>query len=261
MFSKDILQNDVFLDMPLTSQALYLHLNINADDDGFVSPRRVMRMIGASDDDLKILIAKRYLLSFESGVVVIKHWPISNTVRKDRYRKTTFKSELSMLTKNEFGAYTEISKITTVVAEISEVGNQMAENRQPNGNQMATQVRLGKYKYLDKSKYYSAAEKQPAPAVKTKDIDDLFALWEQEIGYAITAQVKTNRQYAGKIIKEYPAEEIKPMLKVVSLSQDDQYAPRVNNLVQLYRKWDDLKGWVRRKKASNGNRPKVAEIS
>lgn len=93
------------------------------------------------------------------------------------------------------------------------------------------------------------AEKQPT--VKTKDIDDLFLLWEQEVGYKVTARTKMNREYASKIIKEYPAEDILPMLKVVGMSQDDQYAPRVSDFIQLYRKWDDLKAWVRRKRAEN----------
>lgn len=151
MFSKSIVENDVFLDMPLTTQALYLHLNMNADDDGFVSPKRIMRMIGAGDDDLKLLVAKRYILMFPSGVVVIKHWQVNNNVRKDRYTKTTFQEELSMLTTNNFGAYTEITKIPAIVEKITStqgqlpmVVNQMATNGMTNGIPRLGKVRLGK---------------------------------------------------------------------------------------------------------------------
>ena len=74
MFTQKIVDSDAFLDMPLTTQALYFHLNMRADDDGFINnPKKIQRMIGASDDDLKLLIAKRFLLAFENGVVVIKH--------------------------------------------------------------------------------------------------------------------------------------------------------------------------------------------
>lgn len=112
MFCKTIIDSDVFLDMPLSSQALYLHLSMRADDDGFVNnPRKIQRMIGASDDDLKILLAKRYILGFESGVIVIKHWRINNYIRNDRYKPTVYIEEKGMLTVKENGSYTEAHKV------------------------------------------------------------------------------------------------------------------------------------------------------
>ena len=87
MFAKSIIDSDMFLDMSLSTQALYFHLAMRADDDGFVNnPKRIQRMVGSSDDEMKILIAKQYILPFESGVVVIKHWKIHNYIQKDRYR-------------------------------------------------------------------------------------------------------------------------------------------------------------------------------
>lgn len=108
MISQDIVESDAFLEMPISTQALYFHLNMNADDDGFVSPRRVMRMVGASDDDLKVLITKRFVLRFESGVVVVKHWLIHNLIRSDLYKETTYVQEKALLGLNEYGAYTEM---------------------------------------------------------------------------------------------------------------------------------------------------------
>ena len=82
MFAKTIIDSDAFLDMPLSSQALYFHLNMRADDDGFVnSPKKIQRLIGCTDDDFKLLIAKSFIIPFESGVVVIKHWRINNYIR------------------------------------------------------------------------------------------------------------------------------------------------------------------------------------
>ena len=109
MFSPDIVDSDAFLDMPSTSQLLYFHLAMRADDDGFVSPKKVMRLFGAGEDDLKVLLVKRFVLLFESGVIVIKHWLIHNLIRADRYRETNYKIEKAMLGLNEYGAYTELS--------------------------------------------------------------------------------------------------------------------------------------------------------
>lgn len=128
MFTKKIIDSDAFLDMPLTTQALYFHLNMRADDDGFVNnPKKICRMIGATDDDLKLLLAKRFVLGFESGVIVIKHWRMHNLIRGDRYHKTEYEEEFARLEIKENGSYTEL-----------------ATTWQPNGNQMATEVRLGK---------------------------------------------------------------------------------------------------------------------
>lgn len=108
MFSPDIVCSDAFLDMPPSTQALYYLLGMRADDDGFVNPRGAMRMLGAGEDDLKVLLAKRFLLKFETGVVVVKHWLIHNLIRADLYKETQYKNEKAGLGLNENGAYTEL---------------------------------------------------------------------------------------------------------------------------------------------------------
>lgn len=107
MFSLGVLDTDAFLDMPLSAQALYFHLSLRADDDGFVgSPKRITQNVGASLDDLRILIAKRFVLTFEDGVIVIKHWRMHNTIKRDRYTATNYLEDLKMLDIKENGAYT-----------------------------------------------------------------------------------------------------------------------------------------------------------
>ena len=107
MFAKTIVDSDAFLDMPLSAQALYFHLSMRADDDGFVNnPKKIQRMIGASDDDCKLLVMKRFILTFESGVIVIKHWRIHNYIQKDRYKETAYKEEKERLEIKENNAYT-----------------------------------------------------------------------------------------------------------------------------------------------------------
>ena len=135
MFAKTIIDSDAFLDMPLTTQALYFHLSMRADDDGFINnPKKIQRMIGASDDDLKLLIAKNFIIPFESGIVVIKHWKIHNYIRNDRYKETVYKEEKALLDTKDNKAYT--FGIPTVY--------QSDTNGIPNGYNLDTQVRLGK---------------------------------------------------------------------------------------------------------------------
>ena len=130
MFAKTIIDSDAFIDMPLSTQALYFHLSMRADDDGFINnPKRIQRMIGCADDDLKLLIAKRFILPFDSGVVVIKHWKIHNYIRNDRYKPTIYGAERAKLRVKENGAYTD-NLIDGIPLGI------------PNGYQMDTQDRI-----------------------------------------------------------------------------------------------------------------------
>ena len=109
MFSKKITDSDAFIEMSSSAQALYFHLNQGADDDGFNNQiRNAMFKAKASEDDLKVLLAKKFLIKFESGVIVIKHWRLHNTLRKDRYTPTNFQEELNSLCIKENGVYTQI---------------------------------------------------------------------------------------------------------------------------------------------------------
>lgn len=132
MFAKTIVTSDAFLDMPPTARCLYFLLSMIADDDGFVNaPRSVMRQSGATEDDMKLLIAKRFVLTFESGVIVIKHWKIHNLIQKDRYKETKYIEEKNRLVLDENNAYTESENAldTKCIQDVSKV---------------ETQVRLGK---------------------------------------------------------------------------------------------------------------------
>ena len=120
MFAKTIVDSDAFLDMPQSTQLLYFHLSMRADDDGFINkPKSIMREVGCKDDDLKILAGKKFLIPFESGVVVIKHWKIHNYIAKDRYTETKYKNEKARLALDENNSYTEciqgVDELTTQV--------------------------------------------------------------------------------------------------------------------------------------------------
>ena len=162
MFAKTIIDSDSFLDMPLSAQALYMHLSMRADDDGFVNnPKRIQRMIGASEDDLRLLLAKSFILSFDTRVIVIKHWRINNYLRSDRYKPTVYQDEMQMLGVKENGSYTLSDEVGI-----------------PNGYQMDTQYRLGKDRLGKDSK-----EKRFAPP----SLDDVSA-YIKEKGYSVDAE-------------------------------------------------------------------------
>lgn len=122
MFAKKITESDAFLDMPSSTQMLYFHLSMNADDDGFVNnPKKIQRMCGASDDDFKLLIAKSFVILFESGIIVIKHWKMHNYIQSDRYRPTDYVGEKSMLGIKKNKAYTldESKMYTKCIQDVS----------------------------------------------------------------------------------------------------------------------------------------------
>ncbi len=106
MISKKVVDTDLFLDMPVSTRLLYYDLSVRADDDGFVaSPKRITRMVGCSEDDLKLLVTKGYLIPFESGVCVIRDWKVHNYIPKDRYHETDYRTEKAMLKESDTGAY------------------------------------------------------------------------------------------------------------------------------------------------------------
>lgn len=151
MLSKQITETDVFLDLPLSTQALYLHLIMNADDDGFLgNARTVLRMVGGSNDDLKLLAAKQFIIVFEDGITVIKDWRIHNYIQKDRYHSTMYAEHKKELSIDKNQSYQRLSNVDTeCIQDVS---------------RMDTQVRLGKVRLGKVNKTYSAAKTAPSPA-------------------------------------------------------------------------------------------------
>ena len=144
MFAKRIIDSDAFLDMPLSTQSLYFHLSMRADDEGFINnPKRIQRMIGASDDDCKLLIAKGFILVFETGVIVIKHWKIHNYIQKDRFNPTIRLEEKKEIVTEEDGTYTQCTR---------------------NGYDLDTQVSIGKVSIGRVSKDIEPPKRFTAPS-------------------------------------------------------------------------------------------------
>ena len=161
MFSRKITESDQFLDMPMSAQSLYFHINMQADDDGFVgNVKTIKRMIGASDDDLKLLIAKQFLIPFETGIVVIRDWKIHNYIQKDRYTETFYQQEKAQLETVENKQYQVMD--TKCIQDVSSLD---------------TQVRLGKDRLgKDSQDNTNEHSDKPNESVLSERFD---SLWKQ----------------------------------------------------------------------------------
>ena len=134
MFAKTIIDSDAFLDMPLSTQALYFHLSMRADDDGFLNNyKKIMRTIGANQNDYDLLLVKNFLIQFDDGICVIKHWRIHNYIRNDRYKPTVYQENMQLLGIKDNKAYTKNQQEETSINDKKDLVYQMD-----------TQVRLGK---------------------------------------------------------------------------------------------------------------------
>ncbi len=154
MFSKAVVESDVFLDMPITARALYFHLGMQADDDGFInSPKKVQRMAGCSDDDMKLLIAKRFLIPFETGVLLIRHWNQNNWIRPDRHKPTVCQSEIAMVTIDKAGQY-ELG---------TQPDNQLSTSCQPTDNQVVGKRLHSIEEYKEYSLVKTSIKESPPP--------------------------------------------------------------------------------------------------
>jgi len=133
MFAKTIIDSDAFLDMPLSTQALYFHLSMRADDDGFINnAKKIQRMLGCNDDDLKILLSKNFIIPFETGVCVIKHWKIHNLIQKDRYKPTVYSEHKSKLSLKNNNVYT---MDTVCIQDVSKLEPQVSIGKVSQGKE------------------------------------------------------------------------------------------------------------------------------
>lgn len=213
MFSKKITDTDRFLDMPASAQNLYFHLNMHADDDGFLgNAKTIKRMVGASDDDLKLLVTKQFLIPFDDGVVVIKDWRIHNYIRSDRYRSTIYTDHKNSLQINENQQYELVSEQPKEVGMTDGIpsGNQ-------NGYQMDTQVKLSQVKSgevklsqaklskgkLSKTRQDKTSRDQPeADSVPQEAVKEVIDYLNQKAGTKYRATTAATKRLVGARLKE-----------------------------------------------------------
>ncbi len=205
MFAKSIVLSDAFLDMPMSARCLYFTLGMLADDDGFVgSPKAIMRQCGASEDDMRILVSKKYVLGFDSGVIVIKHWRLNNYLRNDRHVQTTYTEELDTLGIDDKGAYTQnVEKMERLPVGI------------PNDNQVVgsryTQDRIGKDS-IDNN-IYSRAEDSPTEHPEQADVTEIVKYLNQAAGTSYKPNTpKTVRSIKARMKEGFTVDDFKAVI-------------------------------------------------
>lgn len=203
MFAKTIIDSDAFIDMPISSRLLYYDLAMRADDDGFVnSPKKIMKFIGASVDDMNVLITRKFIIPFESGVVVIKHWRIHNYIRKDTYKETPYKDEKSMLIIDENKAYK--------MKPTAEISDNSALVDEPSTQNRLDKIRLDKISVDKNSIDLFAAAKEK---MRQHFNDCIYNAWISKIQLSSitenTITIIVKDEYSLKTIKENYLDRIK----------------------------------------------------
>jgi hypothetical protein len=209
---------------------------MRADDDGFISnPKKIARMINSGDDDLKVLLSKRFILSFDSGVIVIKHWRMHNSIQKDRYKETNYQDEKKSLKIKENGSYTE--NVSTLDTECIQNGN--------TGKDRLGKDRLGKVNNTAKQGFADKDE--------INQLLDIFYEYNPGIKYGN----KTQRNAIDFILNQFGLLQAKAIIKYALSIQGEQYAPRITTPCQLRDKIGDLRAYKQR---SNSNQPNIVKL-
>ena len=246
MFSKDITEHDSFLDMPLSAQALYFHFGMAADDDGFLSPKKVQRMVGASADDYRILAAKKFVLEFDDGVIVIKHWKINNYLRNDRYKQSPHKEKMALLSLKSNNAYTWYTNgIPLVDAGKDSIGkdsinsdakasaeSDMWNNKSDDYEEGV--VDLDGDGSLIEEKKKSTRKYPNAPAVR-KVFQEV--LGRNPANWKVN---KTQLQACENLSTERTIEKVRAALEYYKANQDHEYIPYIDSPYDLDSKWAKL---------------------
>ena len=229
MFSRKITESDQFLDMPMSSQSLYFHINMQADDDGFVgNVKTIKRMIGASDDDLKLLINKQFLIPFDTGIVVIRDWKIHNYIQKDRYTETFYKHEKAMLETTNNKQYQVMD--TKCIQDVSSMDTQVRLGKDRLEIDIEKDIELDKDKDIDKKpKKIKHGEfknvlltEQELEKLKEKYPNDYLQRIERVSGYVASTGKSYKSHYATIISWARKDEQNAPKKKVVNSDWEKQ---------------------------------------
>lgn len=206
MFDLDVVDTDLFLEMPPSTQNLYFHLGMRADDDGFVSnPKKIMKSIGGTDDDFKILLGKSFLIPFENGVCVITHWKMNNYLRSDRYKETIYVTEKALLEEDVNGMY--LLGIPKNNQWLTNGTHRVEENREEE-------------KRIDKNSIDNIGQMSDKCLLKTRDkvidiniIDIIDYLNEKNNSSYKKNNIKTI-SLLSKILKDYTLEDVKKVIDI-----------------------------------------------
>lgn len=228
MFAKTIIDSDAFLDMPLSTQALYFHLSMRADDEGFINnPKKIQRMVGATDGDARMLIEKNFIIPFDSGVVVIKHWRLHNYIQKDRFKHTVYTEERAALQLKENGVYTECVQDVYRLDTQDSIGKVSIDKVSIEEDKKSTKHKYGEYKNV----------------LLTDDefekLKSEFADYQQRIERLSSYMASTGKSYKNHLatIRNWARRDIKP--KAETSYDMDEFEQRAEALPVYRRKADE----------------------
>lgn len=223
MFSLKVVDTDAFLDMPMSSQLLYFHLAMRGDDDGFVAnPKKIARMLGAAEDDYRVLITKRFVIPFESGICVIKHWRIHNYLQNDRYNETQYIREKEKLLVDEK------TKKYSLILNKEEKCIQKADK-------MYTQPNLTKLNLTKHSNTKTAKNSEQSSQVN-KVMDEFY-----EINPTLNYGNKTQRKAVEDMIKKWGTDNLIGMIRKYREHMTEKYMPVATTPIAFKNKVGDIK--------------------
>lgn len=221
MFSKSIIDSDAFLDMPTSTQNLYFHLSMRADDEGFVNnPKKIVRMVNSSQDDLTLLITKKFILAFETGVIVIKHWKIHNYIRKDRLQETNYTDEKSKLMLNENDSYSMKNDHVSHLAVTCPSSGSIGKDR-------IGKVSIGKDSIdILSSKHDDASDDTPKEKRTSEVYADIIGYLNDQIGASYkSTTTATRKKIDARLNEGYTLDDFKTVIsKKVAEWQDTDMA-------------------------------------
>lgn len=196
MFTNTIIDSDLFLEMPLSTQALYFHLGMRADDEGFIgSPKKIIRAVSCTEDDLKLLIAKGFVIAFENGIIVITHWNLHNTIRKDRKKGTFFQEEKALLELNNKNVYTLCQP----------TDNHLTTICQPTDNQLSAQGKLSK------DNINNIVEQDSTSCIS--QVKEIIEYLNNKIGTSYKSDTKATQKHINARLKEgYTVDDFKKVV-------------------------------------------------
>lgn len=221
MFHKSIVESDSFLDMPTSAQALYFHLGMHADEDGFVNgPRRIARLIGANDSDLQMLIDKRFLLTFSNGVVVIKHWRVANSLKNDRAKLPQYPELAATIYIKDNRSYTD-HPVAGTISLLEHKQNVLESKRNPNGI-------LAEHSRAEQNRAeHSRAEAEAGGFQTSSSYSTDFSTPEDLAAAAAERKLKLFKGELGKSVVFLSDAQIADMLDKMDLDAFDHYVDKL----------------------------------
>lgn len=237
MFAKTIIDSDQFLDLPLSTQALYFHLSMRADDDGFVNnPKKIQRTIGATEEDLNLLNNKAFIIPFESGIVVISHWKIHNYIQKDRYKPTIYEAEKNQLERSTNGMYTKC------IQDVSETDTQVSIGK----------VSIGKVSEGEANAHACESESEGKPVENSNESNELpphqsdtykAARVFKDIWEAYPPHRRGSRSEALNVFKETYSPGVDLLNALSIFKASDEWQKENGRFVPALSKWLDSRAW------------------